>query len=395
MARGKTTRVEGCPGLYTRQRASDMVYELKLGGITQTLLGVKTLKEATAVWKERTLKADQSGDAALPTPTKFAVVWADFLDRWDEMVAAGTRKASTKRTYLSAYSQHVGPWFSEMVMHRIGAEDIVDYISDRREDGASEWLINGEITLIRNVCKRARRRKPKAMFADPFADIEEGELPWQQPREDGVRKVLRQDELEKLFSALAEDPDLAELAITIAFCGFRRNEALGLRWNCIDLVDGVVHLDKQLNPPKRGSAPSLTSLKNKRPRDVMLLPRVQEALERKLEIETKRGFGNLDDFVFTDFARPGIPVDPSRLTKQLKAAAVRAKIHGTIGPQVLRRSAATIWASAGVQREVGAQMLGHAPEVWDANYVTPFRDAAEREAAKERLLRIGFGALLG
>ena len=122
---------------------------------------------------------------------------------------------------------------------------------------------------------------------------------------------------------------------------------------------------------------------------------MQEALERKLEIETKRGFGNLDDFVFTDFARPGIPVDPSRLTKQLKAAAVRAKIHGTIGPQVLRRSAATIWASAGVQREVGAQMLGHAPEVWDANYVTPFRDAAEREAAKERLLRIGFGALLG
>lgn len=395
MARGRTYQLNGYQGLWVRERKHDKAYELKLDGVSLTLHGVTTEKEAIARWKQATLRKDQTGENALPTPTKFEVLADEFFEDWDRKVAVGLRSARTGLTYVSAYNLHIAPFFADVLVHRIGSEDIVDYISDRREDGAADFTINGEISVIRNVLKKGRRRKPKALFHDPFADLKgENELPVQQPRKSWVRRVLRPDELEKLFNAMSDDLDLLELAVTIAFCGFRRNEACGLLWNCVDLVDGVVHLDLQLAPPERGGRPTRVELKNKKARDVILLPRVQEVLIRKLQIERERGLGDLEHFVFSDLARPGIPVDPNRVTKAIKAAAKRAGIHGEIGPQVLRRSAASIWASAGVQREVGAQMLGHAPEVWDANYVTPFRDAAEREETRARLLRVGFGQLL-
>jgi len=397
MARGRTYRLGDYDGLWVRERKHDKVYELKLGGTSTTLHGVTTEKEAVAAWKAATLRAEQTGDNALPTPTRFALLADEFFDDFQRKIDVGRRSARTKLTYLSSYNLHVGPFFQDVLVHKIGSEDIVDYISDRREDGAAEFTINSEITVVRNVLKKGRRRKPRALFHDPFADLKgEDELPDQTPRKNWVRRVLRQDELNRLLDALDEDADVVELALVLAFCGLRRNEACGLLWRCVDLVDGIIHLDMQLAPPARGGKPTRVELKNKKPRDVILLPRAKEALMVRLAIENERGLGNPDDFVFTDLVRPGIPVDPDRVTRSIKAAAVKAGLHTTsaVGPQVLRRSAASLWASAGIQREVGAQMLGHAPEVWDANYVTPFRDAAERDEFRQRSLRIGFGKLL-
>ena len=391
MAAGKRTRVEGCEGLWMRQRAHDVVYELKLGGISQMIEGAKTLPQAKAVWKQRTLASEQTGEQAIPVPMTIDAVAHEFFDAFAVKVKAGLRSERTLDTYQRSWSLYLHPELTGQYVHKIHSDDIADYIGERRDDGAAEWTINAEITVLRNVLKRARKRKPKAMFHDPFADLDEDELPRQKPRETWVKLALRPEQLDRLFVEATQEEDFAEAIRTLAFCGFRRNEACGLLWSCVDLVDGVIRLDKQLAPPVAGQPPRRVKLKNDKPREVILLPRIQNTLIAKLAIEQSKGFGQDSDFVFTKTANPGVPIDPEMLSKVVKRSATRAKL-GLVGPQVLRRSTASILASAGVQREVGARMLGHSPEVWDANYVCLFHDQAEREELRQRMHDFGFGA---
>ena len=394
MAAGDRFQVDGCEGLWQRETVKlGPRWELKLGGTSRTLKGVTTLKQAKAAWKAATLRADQTGDNPLPTVTKCGVLAEEFFERFQGLVNQELRSARTLKTYRSAYDLHVEPWFGNLDAQNISSEDVVDYISDRRETGVAEWTINGEVTVIRNMLKRGRRRKPKAMFHNPFDDIDEIELPKQKARKSWVRRVLRADQLDRLFEAAAPEGDYVDLFEVIALGGFRRNEGCGLLWRCIDFVDGVIHLDLQLAPLISGKEPERVTLKNGEPRQVIMLPRMEEALQRKLKRELVKGFGGADDFAFTQTNEPGRPLNPSRVSQVMAAVADEAGL-GNVGPQVLRRSAASIWASAGIQREVGAQMLGHAPEVWDEHYVTPFRDKAERAEFRERSLKAGFGGLL-
>ena len=321
MARGRTWQVAPYKGLWAREIKNGVVYELKLGGISQTLVGVRTEKEAIAAWKQATLKADQTGDNALPTPTKFSVVVAEFLVDFERQVALGDRSAKTLVTYQGNY-RHVGEYFDDMLCHRIQPEDLRDYIYERRLAKAALWSINGEVTIIRNTLRQARTRRPKAMHHDPFMDLPKGVLPTQAPRETWERKVLRREELHRLVVAAASDEDFGALIAVLAFCGFRRNEACGLRWNEIALLEGKFMLREQLAPPKRGANANRTNLKNRKPREVPIPTIVREALIGKLQIEQARGFGQLDDFAFTRSTLPGVPVDPDRVTKAVKAAAL-------------------------------------------------------------------------
>lgn len=383
MAAGRRWRVEGCEGLWVRQRRDDVVYELKLGGISQVLNGVTTEKQAIAVWKQATLRADQTGDNALPTPTKFSVVAAEFLASFKREVDLGDRSAKTLRTYECNYA-HVGRYFNDIPCHKIRGDDLVDYIYGRREAGAATWSINGEVTIIRNVLRLARIRKPMAMHHDPFTQIAKGVLPKQEPRKEWDRKVLRREELHTLVGAVAGDEDFEALVTVLAYCGFRRNEACGLRWHEIDFVEGKIMLNEQLAPPRKGANAERTKLKNEKPREVPMPTLVNETLIDKLAIEQARGFGQLGDFVFTRSTLPGVPVDPDRVTKVIAAAAKKAGL-GKVGPQVLRRSVATLLAEGTVKRHVAAAMLGHTVEVYDSVYVTPYRDGVAHKTLRETI----------
>jgi hypothetical protein len=75
----------------------------------------------------------------------------------------------------------------------------------------------------------------------------------------------------------------------------------------------------------------------------------------------------------------------------------RLEQWGEIMSQLRLRS--SVWRAERLPRKqwhraAEATHDGHAPEFWDANYVTPFRDRAERDEFKGRPERIGFGQLL-
>jgi len=170
----------------------------------------------------------------------------------------------------------------------------------------------------------------------------------------------------------------------------RLSECAGLLWSDLDLVvDREIKLTQQLAPPAKGVEPGHVPLKNKWARDVVLLDRALDALIAHLGREKTRGFGELDDFVFTQ--PNGRPLDPSTLADMVRAAATRANL-GNVGPQVLRRTTATVFAYADIPIHVAAKMLGNSPEVFVKHYVQVHKDAEAKQAIREALLKIeGFG----
>ena len=120
----------------------------------------------------------------------------------------------------------------------------------------------------------------------------------------------------------------------------------------------------------------------------MLLDRATVALFDQLQREQEKGLGRDIDFVFT--TETGKPYCRNRISKCIARAAKTAGL-GTVGAQVLRRSAATLRAYAGVPKHVAAKEMGHTPTVFERSYAKVYEDAQDMEETRKKLSSIGFG----
>ena len=173
------------------------------------------------------------------------------------------------------------------------------------------------------------------------------------------------------------------------YCGLRASEVAGLVWEDISFVDGCVHVRAQLAPGKSGEQPRRVKLKSAASyRTVVLLDRAADALLDQLKREQEKGLGRDTDFVFTNDM--GKPYSRNQISKGIARAARRAGL-GKVGAQVLRRSAATLRAYAGVPKHVAAKEMGHTPTVFERSYAKVYEDAQDMEETRTRLATIGFG----
>ena len=166
--------------------------------------------------------------------------------------------------------------------------------------------------------------------------------------------------------------------------GLRRCEALGLRWQDVDLDMGYLRVAKQLKRSQREYV--LRDPKSRASRRTIVLPtviidRLREHRGRQLaERESQRGDWNSLDLLFV---RPnGKPLDPtgvSKLVHRLLDAArlPQRRLHD------LRHSCATLLLAQGVPARVVMEILGHSQITTTMNtymHVIPEmrRDAADK-----------------
>lgn len=104
-----------------------------------------------------------------------------------------------------------------------------------------------------------------------------------------------------------DDEQYKNLFITALFTGMRESELLGLQWNCIDLKNKQITVDKQLVKLKGKDEPYiLASTKSGKERTITVASYVTEALKAEKVKQTENQlksyglFNNLDGLVFTD-----------------------------------------------------------------------------------------------
>lgn len=152
------------------------------------------------------------------------------------------------------------------------------------------------------------------------------------------------------YIAAARAETAYPLLLLMAACGLRRGEALGLRWDCVDLQIGALHINQQRMRVNHGY--QLRPLKSAASRRVLPIAPPIVAELRQLKMRTFRGY--LCDLT------------PEALDRAHKRTLQRAHLpHVTL--HGLRHSMATAAAAQGCPMKILQGILGHSKYELTAN----------------------------
>ena len=145
------------------------------------------------------------------------------------------------------------------------------------------------------------------------------------------------EEFQVLLTAI-DKPDIRDLVEFAGNTGLRQMELLTLRWEQVNLVDGILILDNRIH-----------TTKSKKVRTVPLNRKAQAILaERKKLFET--------ELVFTLHHRP---ITQYSITKVFKKYVVRAKLNPKLSFHCLRHTFASWLVQRGVPIYQVSKLLGH------------------------------------
>ncbi len=119
-------------------------------------------------------------------------------------------------------------------------------------------------------------------------------------------KPLMDDEVNQFLDAI-EGNEYEMLCTVTMYTGLRQSEVMGLTWDCVDLKNGTIYVDKQLvHEKKKGGIYKFAPPKNDKPRRIAPAPTVMKLLEavrlRQKERRLKAGplWDNNMNLVFTN-----------------------------------------------------------------------------------------------
>ena len=313
----------------------------------------------------------------------------DWFPLLDSLVAAGRRSERHTEDVKGRYRLHVKPHIGALPLARVEPRHIAAVISSmraRRPRPYAEATIANVLNVVRALYRLARSRG--YVSRSPVVGLDPAELP--RPSSTGAGRVLDERDLAALVRHAR--PRHRCVVTLLAYTGLRLSEALGLRWCDIDLVESELHVRGQLQPSRRDRPAKWVELLKSAAsaRTVPLFPAVSLALVDQLAFEQAAGRGGDNDFVLC--SRTGRPLTHRNVAQRAVGGAASRAGLGKVTPHDLRRSFCSLAGRRGVDPIEAAQITGHSPEVWARFYARSF-GKPQRDEARDRLLKHGFGAL--
>jgi integrase len=363
----KPRRVRLARGVYRQGDSLFAEYrEPNTGRQRATKLQAQTVREAV---KERQsiLAALREGRRAPRSEVRLDALCREWL---------ATRQGNVSdRTYEydEGMVARIASVLGDMRVQEITVRDVRRLL--RKTTMLAERTRSGMLATLRQVMKMAVAEG--LIVRDPSAALQRHERPKQKAKRKGRR--LSPAELEAVI-AIAEElvPSFAPLIVLLAYTGLRIREALGLRWQDIDLDAATIRLRWQLAPDDLTYVPVKTEAGN---RDLPILP----ALRRRL----------VEHRLASPWTRPGDPVFAATSGKPKGYRNVRRaleQIADEVGFDLVshdfRRSLASYLIIA-ARADEGAVtgVLGHANIATTRRlYAADWREAEERNALVLRQL---------
>jgi integrase len=282
-----------------------------------------------------------------------------FLARWFDGSTVSLRP-KTVRTYEYLVRVHLIPGLGRYRLDRLTPEDVQTFLDRKLQvDGLSGQTAAHLRAVLRTALNRAVRwgfvARNVAALSDP-------------PR---VRrydyKVLSPEEAQRLLAATTDDRLHALYSVATAL-GLRQGEALGLRWEELDLERRELRVRFALQRVKGQLV--LVEPKTKTSRRTIRLPvAVVEALRahRARQLEDRLVAGSAWQecgLVFT--TRKGTPLEGTEVTKHFQRRLIAAGLP-RMRFHELRHSAASLMLAQGVPLRSVMEVLGHSTIALTAN----------------------------
>ncbi len=350
-----------------------------------------TLTEARLLRAELVSKV-ASGERV--TITKITL--EEFAEDWLAQQQPRLRE-TTHRLYGAYLRQHIYPRLGKRQLSSITVEDIAHLISEmgagwryREKNGRlvrvqgkpfAGWTIRGVLVAIGRVLGHAARRGH--INGNPVQRLERDERPTARRRE---LPSLDRDAIGRL---IASTPERYRTLIAVSvLTGIRQGEALGLRWQDIDLKEGLIRIRHQLDRHGNLVQPKTTAAK----RDIPIPPSLTRRLAVHREHAFGQGFAKPTDLVFT--SETGNHLDHRNITRRGLAKALETAGLPHLRWHDLRHLAASALISQGASIAYLSRILGHAnPAITLAIYAHQYAQAEHAETTRQRMEE-AFGQLL-
>jgi len=274
-----------------------------------------------------------------------------FLDRWLEDSVKPSVRAKTYDSYKQLVRLYIKPDLGHVRLSKLTPHDVRKFMNARMESGLSARTV----LYCRAVLRRALRQAvcDGVIFRNVATLVE----PPRSVRPEA--KVLTPEQAGAFLKAIKENRLQALYTVALSL-GLRQGEALGLRWQDLDLDNRTLRVNTALQ--RIDGKVQLVEPKTSRSRRTLPLPdsvvqslrshRVRQKEERLKAGERWHEAG----FVFT--TPIGTPLDPRNVLREYQAALKGAELP-RLRFHDLRHSCASLLLAQGVQPRTVMEVLGH------------------------------------
>jgi integrase len=363
----KPRRTRVAPGIYQQDGSYFAAFREPGSGRWRFLkLQATTLREAKRQ-RESHLAALREGRQAVRSD----ITLCDLADEW--LATRRGRVAATTYEYDVAQVKRIGRVLGDLRVQAITVTDVRRLLDATAL--LAEWTRYGMLRTLRQVMRMARDEG--LIVRDPTEALQPHERPKQRSQRKGKR--LSPDDLKRVLKVAERvTPSYAPLIVLLAYTGVRIREALGLRWQDVDLDAATIRLRWQLAKDDVTHVPLKTQASA---RDLPMLP----ALRRRL----------VEHRLASPWTRPSDPVFAATRGKPKGYRNVRRALE-SVGDEVgidlrshdFRRSLASYLIVA-ARADDGAVtgVMGHADiSITRRLYAEDWREADERNAIVLRQL---------
>ncbi len=322
--------------------------------------------------RQKLTKAKRDQDMGLPIAMERQKL-SDYLHNWLENSAKPSIRPKTYVSYEQLIRVHINPALGGIYLEKLAPQHIQQFINDKLAEGLSTRTVQYLHAVLRRAIVQALKWGLVGRNVVTLVDA---------PRvEHKVLRPFTPEEAQKFLEAVKGDRLEALYSVALSL-GLRQGEALGLRWDDVDLENGTLSVRYALQRVK--GKLELVEPKTQKSRRTIALPAmaVSALTKHKMVQESEREWAadrwQVTGHVFTSTI--GTPLDDCNVTHQfhriLKTAGLpRLRFHD------LRHTCATLLIAQGVHPRYVMDILGHSQIGLTMNTYGHAYLAIQREAA--------------
>lgn len=229
----------------------------------------KTQKEVAQKLRELTAEIDQG---IYHEPNKLTL--SQWLDIWLRDYLNGV-KPRTAESYRCQIENYIRPNLGKIKLEALSTPDIQRFYNGMTAKG----LAPKTVIITHGVLHKALQQAVAIGYLR-FNPSDACTLPRSERKE---LKPLDDDAINAFLTAVKGHPHETVFLVTL-FTGMRQGEVLGLTWECVDLDNSSLLINKQLQKAMNAEGKrvySIISTKNSKGRKITLAPTVVELLRRQ------------------------------------------------------------------------------------------------------------------